>query len=165
MRLHAPWIFFALTLVGCGGNATDDAASSSGGNTEPFIGVYDGTYSGTSMTTSPPMPANSDTGTGMITVEPGMSTDLKMTISLTAPEPSTCIGLFAQDGNSATFSPPQQNCNLMFPDGRTQTNTNSADATVSGSTLTIHVYGSFTGMAMGSPYSGTFDGTWTATRR
>src|SRR6185436_11859467 len=101
MRLHALWISLALALVGCGSDVSGDEASATGGNTDPFLGVYDANYTGTSTTTSPPMPTNNDTGTGVVTVEPGTSTDVKMTMSFTGTSQATCVGTFNRTGNTA----------------------------------------------------------------
>jgi hypothetical protein len=151
--------------------SASSGAGGSGGGTDgatAFLGVYDATYAGTVNITSPPMPPSSNQGTGVIAVEKDAAKDLKFTITFSSPDVmgQVCIATMTLGQNGvAVFDPQRQMCSLTSNAGHQQENTNTGDASINGTTLTVHVDGSIKGTLNAQPYSGTFKGTWTGTRQ
>jgi hypothetical protein len=112
----------------------------------------------TTVNTNPPYSATA-------TVVAGTTTDLEITGLVTGDIVGTCDGtLDVTSTDVATSSPTEQSCQFTDASGDDQTNTGSGTFTVSGTTATDAVSGTFVGTTgTGTPYSGTYQGTWSCT--
>jgi hypothetical protein len=160
------------TTSGSGGatGATTSSTQGAGGGAFgalAFVGSYDATYMGTYSQTTPTAQSGNNGGNATLVAEASDATHLKLTTIFGSDATgTTCAALLTVGADGvAKFEPAQQSCNIKYDNGGTQTNTNTGDASLAGPTLTFHVDGSYTGVINAVPYAGTFQGTWTGTRK
>jgi hypothetical protein len=163
LRTRCAWLALLGMAVGCGGSA---ASSSTPGD---FAGLYDATYSGTYVVTSPPgQPGGSSTDTATIAVSDLSKDQIRATFQLPPNPPSGVID-FALMGDMGAFvgSATDGMCFSGIVNGNTQINCcTQCSISFAGNTFVQPNQGTFTGTtAAGVPYSGTYSGMWTGTKR
>jgi hypothetical protein len=151
---------------GTSGTSSSSGSTSGSSKIAPFLGSWGCTYSGTYQATGSSTVENNPAWTATAVVAAGTTTDLEISgIDLGTLVGSCDETLDVTGTDTATFSPTQQSCTFIDPaDNDRQTNTRTGTLTVSGSTATIALTGTYTGTTPASvAYPGTFQGNWNCT--
>ena len=127
-----------------------------------FAGSYDVTWNSNARITSPPgVPDQPYSVSGVMTIAATGGHDF--IISNTA---NDCTGTFDRNGDSATSDPGDQPCDQTLTNGAEQHSTSNCTASIAGNALSIRCSGNASGVnAGGVPYTATWTGEWSGTRR
>jgi hypothetical protein len=154
----------AVSAMSCGSSSSSSNKPPSG-----FAGVYGATYAGTYTVTSPAgVPGGSNTATATVTITDQPNGDVGISFQI-PPNPASGAIDFALMGNSgmAVGAATGGMCFVGQLNGNTQSNCcTSCSIAFSGSSFTQPNAGTFTGTtATGTPYSGTYTGSWSGTKQ
>jgi hypothetical protein len=167
MRRNMKFSVAALLALGCGGSPNGSKSTST--TTPDFAGVYNATYVGTYVVTSPlDIAGGSATSTATMTITDLSSDEIQVDWTI-PPNPPSGQADFDLTGNTGTDTGTGGMCFTgKLGNGDTQTNcctTCSITFTTAGRFVQPNA-GKFTGITAGGvAYAGTYSGTWTGSKQ
>jgi hypothetical protein len=167
MKRNMKFSVAALLAVGCGGSPNSSKSTST--TTTDFAGVYNATYAGTYVVTSPAgIAGGSATSTGTMTITDLSSDEIQVDWTI-PPNPPSGQADFDLTGNTGAATGTGGVCFTgKLANGDTQTNccTTCSIMFTSASSFVQPNAGKFTGTtSAGGAYAGTYSGTWTGAKQ
>jgi hypothetical protein len=163
MRMMVSSVVMILA-AGCGSSSSGGSAPATSG----FAGVYNATFTGTYVISSPAgQPGGSDMDTATITVTQPSADEVDLSWQV-PPNPPSGMADFTLTGDTGTVKATGGMCFTgKISNGDTQTNCCTAcSITFSGNTFVQPNAGTFTGTTVaGDAYAGTYTGQWNGTKQ
>jgi hypothetical protein len=166
MMPKLPFSIVAVLALSCGGSSGSVGA---GGAAAAYVGVYNATYSGTYVVTSPSnLPGGTSTDSATMTLTELSSGELEVSWDI-PPNPPSGVANFDLTGNTGTATGTGGMCFTgKLSNGDTQTNccTTCSITFMGTNSFTQPNAGTFTGTTVANvAYAGTYSGTWTGTKQ